>query len=384
MVRLALSQSLMRNSPGSPRISGTMISVILPTYNESLNLPIIIPKIESVLREAGHTVEIVVVDDNSPDNTSGVAAKLAETLPVRVETRTKDRGLASAVIRGFEIARGEVCVVMDADMSHPVDRLPQMVEPILAGKCDITVGSRYVPGGDSDNWPLARRMMSRGAGLLARGLTRMSDPTSGFMGVRKSLLNLGNLDPVGWKIVLEVVARTNGTVQEVPIIFQNRVHGESKLDASVQLDYLRHLWKLYNYRLPSISQFIKFCLVGASGVIVDTGTLMFFVEVLGKAPLEAAIFGFVAAVTWNYLLNRGWTFARQGVYSIGDYFRFVVVCLIGFAIRIAAMKMMLDFFSAGKGDRWYIAASLVGIVISTAFNFFGSKYFVFGRKQKLT
>jgi len=206
-----------------------MISIILPTYNEAENIKLIIPKIFQVINGKNIKAEIIIVDDNSPDGTADIAKKLAQKYPLRVHIRKNERGLATAVMKGFELAKGEICVVMDADLSHPVEKIPEMVKPILEGKCDATVGSRYVNGGDCENWPLIRRIISKGAGLLAKGITNLSDPTSGFMAIKKSLLDGIKLDPVGWKIVLEIIVKTNPRFIEIPIIFADRQKGKSKL-----------------------------------------------------------------------------------------------------------------------------------------------------------
>ena len=218
-----------------------MISIIIPTYNEAENIGVIIPRIFTVLKESRIEGEVIIVDDNSPDGTGQRARELSSNYPVRVEVRTGERGLASAVMHGFAVANGEICVVMDADLSHPVDRIPAMVRPIQEGAVDATVGSRYISGGGCEGWPLIRRIISRGAGFLAAGLTKLSDPTSGFMAVRKSVLNGVELNPVGWKIVLEVITRTNCRFAEVPIVFLDRLHGESKLDHKIHLQYLLQL-----------------------------------------------------------------------------------------------------------------------------------------------
>lgn len=228
-----------------------MISIILPTYNEADGINLTISRIRDVLLTNKIEAEIIVVDDNSPDGTAEVirAGNLTTEVPVDVHVRTNERGLASAVIKGLELSRGEVCVVMDADLSHPVDALPALVEPILSNKADIAVGSRYIRGGGVIDWPLKRRIISRGAGLLAFGLTRLADPTSGFMAVRKSVLRGVTLNPIGWKIVLEVVVRTGARTVEVPIHFADREKGQSKLSAKTQIDYLKHLWALYCWRI---------------------------------------------------------------------------------------------------------------------------------------
>jgi dolichol-phosphate mannosyltransferase len=226
------------------------VSVVLPTYNEAENTPIIIPKICSVLANAGIHGEVIVVDDNSPDGTEEVVRRLSETLPIRIAVRTEDRGLATAVIAGFEMSAAKVCVVMDADGSHPVEKLPEMIKPILADHADITVGSRYVTDGGIGQWPLHRQIVSKAAALMTLGLTKMSDPTSGFMAIRRKMLQGIKLNPVGWKIVLEIVVKAEtDRIIEVPIAFIDRELGESKMSAREQWNYIKHLYRLYKFRL---------------------------------------------------------------------------------------------------------------------------------------
>ena len=356
-----------------------IVSVILPTYNEAENIKLIVPKISNVLRENNIVGEILVIDDDSPDGTEKIARRMANEYPVRVHARKNERGLATAVIRGFELARGDICLVMDADMSHPVEKIPEMIKPIIEGHCDATVGSRYMTGGNCGNWSLKRIIISKGAGLLARGVVRLSDPTSGFMAIKKGVLEGVKLDPIGWKIVLEVIVKTNARFKEIPIIFADRQFGESKLNPSVQKEYLLHLWKLYCFRYPNIIQFAKFCIVGLSGLFVDTAVLVSIVELFSFDPRFAAIFAFLAAVSWNYLLNRLWTFHLGGRTKVlYSFISFVIICAVGFGVRIGVMHLLIKYAEMGKRP-WYILASVLGILVGTIFNFIGSKYVSFSK-----
>lgn len=356
-------------------------SIILPTYNEVENLNLIVPRISGVLEREGISFEVLVMDDNSPDGTAEAARNLSAKYPVRVHVRTKERGLATAVMKGFEISNGTVALVMDADLSHPVEKLPDMLRPILEGNCDATVGSRYIKGGDSDNWPFIRKVVSKGAGLLARGVTSMSDPTSGFMAIRRSILKGVELDPVGWKIVLEVLVKTDPALVEVPIVFTDRCKGESKLSLKTQLEYLRHLGRLYSFRYSSLYQFFKFCLVGLSGTIVDTLILISMVELTGLDPRFAAIFGFLGAVSSNYVFNRRWTFRGENANaSVIAYLTFFAVCVAGLAIRLGIMHTLMVYTALARG-RGYVIVSLLGILAATAFNYTGSKFLVFKNRR---
>ena len=265
----------------------------------------------------------------------------------------------------------------DADLSHPVKKIPDLVQPILEGRCDAAVGSRYVPGGRCENWPWARIMISRGAGFLARGVTPLRDATSGFMAIRSDKVKTAALDPIGWKIVLEAVVKTKARVVEVPITFTDRRKGKSKFSFRAQKEYLLHLRKLYGGKYTSLAQFVKFCLVGASGLAVDTLVLVSLVEMLRFDPRLAAVFAFLCAVSWNYLLNKRWTFRMHGdTGGYSSYASFVAICLIGLAIRIGVMHLLMEHAGMAESPR-YVLASLLGIIAATIFNFLGSKHIAF-------
>jgi len=354
-----------------------MISVILPTYNEAENIKTIIPMLNRLFIGEGINGEIIVVDDNSPDGTAVIAQELDKDYPVQVHVRRDDRGLSKAVIKGFELAKGDICVVMDADLSHPVEKIPEMLKPIINNKCDMVIGSRNISGGGCEEWPLSRRIISRFAGLMARGVTDLSDPTSGFMAIRKNTISDIKLDPLGWKIVLEVAVKANPRIKEIPIIFTDRMKGESKLNLKTYIDYVRHLWRLYSYCHKGFSQFVRFCLVGGSGTFIDTFVLVSLVELASFDPRLAAVFAFSTAVIWNYIFNRIWTFEKgRDIKTIHSFVLFIIICIIGLGIRIGVMHLLIMYANMGESP-WYILASLLGIVAATIFNFLGSRYLVF-------
>jgi dolichol-phosphate mannosyltransferase len=357
-----------------------MISIIIPTFNEADNVKILVPKLSRILNDSDIEGEIIIVDDNSPDGTADAALELANRYPVKVHVRYKDKGLSKAVIEGFEMAGGDICVVMDADLSHPVEQVPSMIKPILDEQCDVTVGSRYLDGGGFDRFPLHRKVISKGAGLLAKGVTRVSDPTSGFMAFRKRIIEGIRLDPLGWKIVLEVIVKTNPRIVEVPIVFTDRREGQSKLDVKAQIDYFHHLWRLYCHKYPPQFEFIKFCLVGLSGFFVDTAVLVCLVHFYLFDPRLAAIFAFIIAVCWNYAFDRIWTFESGKTTRVSfSYLSFVTICLAGLGIRIGVMHLLIEYAGMGRSP-WYVLASVAGIAAATLFNFLGSKYIAFSAR----
>jgi dolichol-phosphate mannosyltransferase len=229
----------------------TEVSVIVPAYCEADNLPLLVPRISAALAATGLTGEILIVDDASPDATAEVCNRLAESFPLRLLVRHGERGLASAVLHGLRAAQGAILVVMDADLSHPPEAIPALVEAIHSGEADFAIGSRYVRGGKTDPaWGTWRRLNSRIATLLARPLTRARDPLAGFFALRRATFAAGGpFDPVGFKIGLELMVKCDcRRIAEVPITFHDRQRGASKLTWHRRIDYLRHLVRLYRYR----------------------------------------------------------------------------------------------------------------------------------------
>ena len=228
------------------------VSVIVPTYREAENLPQLVPRISAALDRAGLRGEILVVDDDSPDDTEAVCRSLSSAHPVRLLVRRGERGLSSAVLHGIREARGAILVVMDADLSHPPEVIPQLIHAIQRDGADFALGSRYARGGSTDEkWSLYRRINSQVARLLARPLVPIRDPLAGFFALSRARFDEATgLDPVGYKIGLELLVRCGcRTVKEVPIHFRDRVRGTSKMTLREQVDYLRHLARLYSFRL---------------------------------------------------------------------------------------------------------------------------------------
>ncbi len=232
-----------------------MISVIIPTYKEAENLRPLMGRIQGVLSSLGEPWEVVVVDDDSRDGSDRVIASMAaEGAPVRLIARTGVRGLSSAVIEGFRHAAGDVLVCMDADLSHPPEAIPRMLERLREQGADFVIGSRYAPGGGTDEeWGAFRRLNSKVATWLARPFTSVSDPMAGFFALPRAVFErAAALNPVGYKIALELIVKCRcRAVQEVPIHFTDRRFGESKLSFREQLNYLRHLKRLLDFKFSA-------------------------------------------------------------------------------------------------------------------------------------
>jgi dolichol-phosphate mannosyltransferase len=264
---------------------------------------------------------------------------------------------------------------MDADLSHPPAAIPQILAKLQAG-ADFVIGSRYVAGGStSDDWGFFRWLNSRVATLLARPLTAAKDPMAGFFALRRSTFETGrDFNPVGYKIGLELMVRCGcERVVEVPIHFEDRRFGRSKLTMKQQVLYLQHLRRLYIVKYGAWSQLMQFLAVGALGTVVNVAALTLLIAA-GMRPRVAIGCAIFLAMCFNFVLNRRFSFslARQAAW-LRQFLRFVAASSIGALINYATTLLVLAYLA---GVRPQVAA-LAGIAVGTAFNFLASRYLVF-------
>lgn len=356
------------------------VAVIVPTYREAANLPLLAPRVDAALQAAGLSYELIIVDDNSPDETPAVCRKLREHYPVRLEVRKSERGLSSAVVHGLKLADARILLVMDADLSHPPEKIPELVAALDEPGVDFVIGSRYVAGGKTDEkWSWFRRLNSQAATLLARPFTTAADPMAGFFALRRETFEAADkLSPIGYKIGLELLVKCGcREIREVPIEFADRIHGESKLSLKEQINYIRHIGRLLEYRYPLTTSLLKFIGVGATGMVVDLGSFSLLMQSL-PLPAARAIAIFVA-MTWNFAWNRAFTFrAEQGAESRPMWQQYVLFCLSCLAGGLVNLSASMGLVQTG----WPIIslpvpAAACGVVAGTAFNFLLCRVVVF-------
>ncbi|MBW4687314.1 MAG: glycosyltransferase [Komarekiella atlantica HA4396-MV6] len=365
------------------------LSLVIPTYKERDNIKNVVRILSQLLDEAiPGNYELIIVDDDSPDRTWEVAQSLMEVYPqLQVMRRQQERGLSSAVIRGWQVARGRVLGVIDGDLQHPPEILTQLLSAIEQG-ADLAVASRHVEGGGVSSWSIVRRFLSRGAQVL--GLTilpgvlgRVSDPMSGYFMVRRSAIAGVTLNPVGYKILLEVIGRGKvDEIAEVGYVFCERKQGESKVTWKQYVDYIHHLLRLRisTGRLGKISQkvdfpigrFLRFGLVGLSGVFVDMTVLYLLSDPTTLAwPLtRSKILAGEIAICNNFLWNDAWTFADVSVnqqewrHRLKRFLKFNIVCLAGLVLNVLVLNLVFNFLIPNR----YIA-NLIAIAVATVWNF---------------
>jgi dolichol-phosphate mannosyltransferase len=226
------------------------LTMVLPTYNERERLAEIVTAVFDACARHLVQLELVIVDDNSPDGTGAIADDLARQYRVRVIHRAGKLGLGTAVVEGFGIASAEIVGVMDADFSHPPALVPHMLAIFRSRQADVVVASRYVPGGSTPDWPLKRRLLSRAACLLARPLSPIRDAASGFFLIRRDIARGTTIKAGGFKICLELIVRGGARrLVELPYRFDDRELGASKMSLREAAGYLLQLRDLYWVRL---------------------------------------------------------------------------------------------------------------------------------------
>ena len=228
--------------------SADSVSIIVPTLNEEENIA---PLVSQIIASTVPFREILFVDDNSTDATRDMIRALAGSHPIRlIEQNGVHLGLARAIMLGARAAHGEILLVMDADLSHPPERIKELLAPLFAGTADMVVGSRYVKGGSTPGWPLWRRIVSRMGAVLAYPLTGIHDSMCGFFAIGRSRLLELAPQASGFKIVFETIVRGGGTLRvcEIPIAFRSRIRGKSKMSFGIALRFfLRWLRAMFRH-----------------------------------------------------------------------------------------------------------------------------------------
>jgi dolichol-phosphate mannosyltransferase len=347
---------------------------VVPTYREVASLPHLLDRLRDLRDGLGGRLEVLVMDDDSRDGSLELVAARAEAW-VQFVVRTTDRGLSSAVLDGLRRATGDVLVCMDADLSHPPPTVPHMLDKLAAG-ADFVIGSRYVEGGStSDDWGFLRWLNSRVATLLARPLTAVRDPMAGFFAMQRSTFAAGkDFNPVGYKVGLELLVKCRcERVVEVPIHFEDRRYGESKLTLTQQLLYLKHLRRLYVFKYGVWTQMLQFMVVGGLGTLVNVVALTLFLAA-GLSEQAAVAAAIAVALCFNFALNRRFSFvgANRRPWP-AQFLRYAAGASVGAMANLAITLLLLRFTTTLSPQ----ACALFGIAAGMGFNFLASRYFVF-------
>lgn len=408
-----------------------VLSVIIPTYNESKNIVDLLIRLRKVMSHSiTLTPEIIVVDDNSPDNTGGIVESYFENnserdlkeskddfhksrsdyfdrnsqtreCSIKVIHRSQKNGLVSAILEGIKSSTGQYILVMDADLSHSPEVIPKMVSELERPDIDIVVASRYALGGSIIGWPIKRRLLSKGAVKIARyglPIRRVQDPMSGFFALKRHIIENITIDSAGYKILLEILVKASeARVKEVPYTFKDRKAGQSKLDKHVIFEYIKAIYSLYRYGQKSprretkqkgiegrrsvlfLSKAGRFYTVGASGLVLNymTSVLLANNPAINSGYLQSTIVGIIVSNISNFLLNKYWTFEDRDFSlrkTLKQYALFAGISSGGAAIQLGSLYL---FMESGLS---YEVSLITAVAIASVSNFLLNKKWTFGEK----
>lgn len=365
-----------------PRLAAPEISIIIPTFNERANIA---PLVKAVGKALGTIPwEIIVVDDDSPDQTFSEVANLSRAEPrLRCLRRVGRRGLSSAVIEGALVANGGVIAVMDADFQHDERILRQMYEKLVAAQADIVVATRYGEGGGIGEWDATRARMSDLATRMACMLVgnQTSDPMSGFFMVRREIFSsvIYDLSQQGYKILLDIISSAHVPlkIEEVPYVFRTRKAGDSKISVMVLAQFLfLMIEKLTHGLIPP--RFALFSIVGGSGVAVHLLVLN-ALKAAGSGFLPAQITATAVAMISNFILNNEFTYRDRrltGLSFVAGLLLFCMVCSLGALANVGVAEIAIS-----QVGNWSLAG-LAGALMGAVFNFSAATSLVWRRPRK--
>lgn len=359
------------------------LAVVVPTFNESANVPLLVAKLDAAL--AGRGWEVIFVDDDSPDGTASVARELARSdARVRVIQRIGRRGLSSACVEGMCATAAPLVAVIDGDLQHDETLLPRMAEALTTDPAlDLVIGSRFVEGGGLGDWDKDRVAKSAFATRISRKVLKadLSDPMSGFFMIRTDIVRslVPSLSAIGFKILLDIMTTSPRPLvfKEMAYVFRTRAVGESKLDHVVAMEFLIALYdRVFGKVIPV--RFVMFSAIGAVGAAVHMSVLWLFFRGLEASFLASTILATAFAMTFNFFLNNALTYRDRrlkGAKALLDgWVSFCLVCSVGAAANVG----VAEFLYQAQEGYWALSA-LAGIAVAAVWNFALSSRFTWGR-----
>ncbi|AEI37616.1 glycosyltransferase family 2 protein [Zymomonas mobilis] len=363
-------------------IMSPRLSVVIPTYNEKGNIEALVSAVRQAL--IGIEWEMIVVDDDSPDETYELAFQLSHQEPrLHCIRRVGRRGLSSAVVEGALAANGDFIAVMDADFQHDEKILKTMYKKMIATGADLVVGTRYAHGGGIPDWDQKRRQMSDFATKVSRLLIgdQTSDPMSGFFMLRRDVIeqSVHDLSQQGYKILLDIIssAATPLHIEEVSYIFRNRREGESKVSLQVIAEFLFQIIEKVSHGLIP-GRFVLFSAVGGLGLCVHL-SILFLMKSYNIAFLPAQIAAISCAMLFNFFVNNELTYRDRrlkGWAFIPGLLVFCIICSIGALANIGVAELAIH-----RTSSWSLAG-LAGALIGAAFNFGAASKLIWERVKK--
>jgi len=341
-----------------------MISLVATAHNRSEDISSLAEQLDRALE--GYDYELILVAEDGTDGSTKIAESLSHKYPIKVICCDGKGG--SALVAGLNQARGEVIGVIEADLQHSAEKIPQLLKALEDG-ADIAIASRYIPGGGIEDWSRKRRVISRGIRMLALlllpSIRKVKDPTSGLFMIRREVIDGIELNSTSHKILPEVLTRGRANVIcEVPYTGEERAWGETSVKFEDQVGYLKRFPSLV-MRGRETRRLIKFCIVGASGVIINEGLLWLLHDVAGILLYPSSAIAIEASVVNNFTWHELWTFRdRRGGSMLTRIWKFHLVSISGLLINMGVLAALTEF--AGIH---HLISNLAGIALALAWRF---------------
>ncbi|WP_164997862.1 glycosyltransferase family 2 protein [Methanolobus psychrotolerans] len=360
-----------------------MLSIVVPTFNERNNIPILADKLKSILESHRCDYEIIFVDDNSPDHTWELAREMSlADEHIRIIRRVGRKGLSSAVIEGFLASKGDYLAVIDADLQHDPEQIPQMVNELDKGDCDLVIASRYIDNGSVGDWNKLRILISEIATSMSQLVMkyRSTDPMSGFFILKRDVIdrNIEKLSGKGFKILLDIMS-VDDTLQikEIPYTFSTRLHGESKLGNDVIVQYMEFLLERTFGKYVGI-QYIKYMIVGSLGALLHFSLLSFFYKTLEHTYSKSLMAAILIAILFNYSFNNLWTFRSHRLKNLSlvtGYFKYNLLCVVGALANYSVSMYLLGYVD-------WVLASFIGAFVGANWNYLTNSIYTWKTKHE--
>jgi dolichol-phosphate mannosyltransferase len=360
------------------------VVVILPTYNEKENIAPLLEALQEQFSKIPHDMNILVVDDNSPDGTADVVRTKSRTASNIFLITGQKQGLGAAYVRGMKCAvnnlHADAVMEMDADFSHKPEDVPRLIEVLDQGT-DFVIGSRYVPGGKiPEDWGFLRRMNSKWGNAFARyiaGMYKVRDCTAGFRAIRSSIIMKIDLDALrvrGYAFQISLLHEAivnHAVVREIPVEFVDRKKGQTKLGISDIIEFMLNAWWI---RFERSKTFLKFSVVGAAGVVVNLVSFTILMK-FGLNKFIASPVAIELSIISNFFLNNFWTFSDRGSYGKIHIrgLKFNIISIIALVVSYSTF-LLLSMINPTGIPQIHQAA---GIVPATLINYLLNAYWTF-------
>ncbi len=381
---MTLESNILFSSEIENKNEAPELTVVVPTFNERGNVPILIDRLRTVLQ--GIHWEVLFVDDNSPDNTAQLIREIGQNdNRIRCIRRVGRRGLAGACLEGILASHAKYVAIMDGDLQHDETKLLPMLEQLSSGKIDIVVATRYSAGGDAKNFSILRSCVSRYSNFIAYQFlgVKLSDPMSGFFMVRQEIVDniAPSLSTQGFKILLDIITTSKGNlcIAEIPFSFGKREYGESKLSTRVALDFVSLVIDKLTKGTIS-TRFLLFNFVGLIGLCMHMALLNIGL-INGLKFNIAQLLSTVLVIASNFTLNNALTYRDQqlkGKHFLAGLIRFEIICSMGLISNVGIASWIYN-----QGERWWLAG-LSGAIIGSVWNYMVSRAFVWRDHSPMT